>query len=891
MNNDTQLSMPTKYEPRQTEGKWYQYWLDHQFFKPSEDPQKEPFTIVIPPPNVTGRLHLGHAWDGTLQDIIIRIKRMQGYDALWLPGMDHAGIATQARVEAKLKEEGKTRYDLGREAFVKQVWEWKEEYASVIREQWAKLGLSLDYSRERFTLDEGLSKAVREVFVRLYEKGLIYRGKYIINWDPETRTALSDIEVEYKEINGHLYHLRYPLVEGSGSIEVATTRPETMLGDTAVAVHPEDERYKHLIGKTVKLPIVGREIPIIADEYVDMAFGSGAVKITPAHDPNDFEIGQRHNLEQILVMDESGRMNENAGPYQGLDRFECRKLIVKDLQDQGVLFKIEDHVHSVGHSQRSGAVVEPYLSTQWFVKMKPLAEQAIRLQHEADTKVNFVPERFEKIYLHWIENVRDWCISRQLWWGHRIPAWYTPNGDVIVARTEEEATHIAQEKYGTTDITQDEDVLDTWFSSGLWPFSTMGWPDETADMKRYYPTDCLVTGYDIIYFWVARMIFTALEFTHSRPFKDVLIHGLIRDAEGRKMSKSLGNGVDPMDVIEKHGADALRFMLATGSSPGHDLRFHWEKVEAARNFANKIWNASRFALMNLQDFDGEKTDISGELSTPNRWILHRLNHTVREVTKLADQYEFGEVGRLLYHFIWDEFCDWYIEMAKIPLYGDDAGAKRETQAVLAYTLDRTLRLLHPFMPFITEEIWQHLPGSGASITVASWPEARAEFDQPDAEKEMALIMDVIRAVRNIRAEVNVPLGKAVDIMIKPSTVHHEQYLRGNEDIIARLTNPHKLEISTNLEVPEQAMSSVVSGAEIYLPLAGLIDVEQELARLDKEKQKLEAEVARAEQKLANKGFTAKAPQHIVEAEREKLKDYQEQLQQVQERINELKKMS
>ncbi|GGK15916.1 valine--tRNA ligase [Caldalkalibacillus thermarum] len=891
MSNETGLSMPTKYDPQQTEGKWYQFWLEHGFFKPSEDPQKEPFTIVIPPPNVTGRLHLGHAWDGTLQDIIIRIKRMQGYDALWLPGMDHAGIATQARVEAKLKEEGKTRYDLGREAFVEQVWKWKEEYASVIREQWAKLGLSLDYSRERFTLDEGLSKAVREVFVRLYEKGLIYRGKYIINWDPETRTALSDIEVEYKEVKGHLYHLRYPLVDGSGYIEVATTRPETMLGDTAVAVHPEDERYQHLIGKRVKLPIVGREIPIIADEYVDPEFGSGAVKITPAHDLNDFEVGQRHQLEQILVMDESGRMNENAGPYQGLDRFECRKQIVKDLQDQGVLFKIEDHVHSVGHSQRSGAVVEPYLSTQWFVKMKPLAEQAIRLQHKEETKVNFVPERFEKIYLHWIENVRDWCISRQLWWGHRIPAWYTPDGEVIVARTEEEAKKIAQEKYGTTDITQDEDVLDTWFSSGLWPFSTMGWPDETADMKRYYPTDCLVTGYDIIYFWVARMIFTALEFTKARPFKDVLIHGLIRDAQGRKMSKSLGNGVDPMDVIEKHGADALRFMLATGSSPGHDLRFHWEKVEAARNFANKIWNASRFALMNLQDFDGEQVDLGGELSAPNRWILHRLNHTVREVTKLADQYEFGEAGRLLYHFIWDELCDWYIEMAKIPLYGDDTGAKRETQAVLAYTLDQTLRLLHPFMPFITEEIWQHLPHSGPSITVASWPEARDEFDHPETEKEMNLIMDVIRAVRNIRAEVNVPLSKAVNILIKPSSPVHEQFVQRNKEIIARLTNPHELKISTSLEAPEQAMSSVVNGAEVYLPLAGLIDIEQELARLAKEKEKLESEVARAEKKLSNPGFVEKAPRHVVEAEREKLKSYQEQLQQVTERIRELQKMA
>ena len=885
------LDLPTKYDPKLTEEKWYQYWLDHQFFKPADDPNKKPFTIVIPPPNVTGRLHLGHAWDGTLQDMIIRMKRMQGYDALWLPGMDHAGIATQARVEAMLKEKGQTRYDLGRERFVEEVWAWKEEYASVIRQQWAKLGLSLDYSRERFTLDEGLSKAVREVFVRLYEKGLIYRGKYIINWDPETRTALSDIEVEYKEIKGHLYHLRYPLADGSGYIEVATTRPETMLGDTGVAVHPDDERYQHLIGKKVILPIIGREIPIVADEYVDREFGSGAVKITPAHDPNDFEIGLRHNLEPILVMDESGCMNENAGPYQGLDRFECRKRIVNDLKEQGILYKIEDHVHNVGHSQRSGAIVEPYLSTQWFVKMKPLAEQAIRLQKEEATKVNFVPERFEKIYLHWIENVRDWCISRQLWWGHRIPAWYTPDGEVIVARSEEEARRIAREKYGTEEIVQDEDVLDTWFSSALWPFSTMGWPDETEDMKRYYPTDCLVTGYDIIYFWVARMIFTALEFTQARPFKDVLIHGLIRDAQGRKMSKSLGNGVDPMDVIEKHGADALRFMLATGSSPGHDLRFHWEKVEAARNFANKIWNASRFALLNLKDYDGASFEPGEHLSLPNRWILHRLNRTIGDVTRLAEQYEFGEVGRILYHFIWDELCDWYIEMAKIDLYSENREAKRQTQAVLAYTLDQTLRLLHPFMPFITEEIWQHLPHEGPSITVAPWPTVRPELEAPEAEEEMQLIMDVIRAVRNIRAEVNVPLSRGVTLLIKPFGEKQEHALKQNQLIINRLANPSQLRIEQALEAPEQAMSAVVKGAEIYLPLAGLIDLDQELARLNKEKEKLEQEVNRAERKLSNPGFVNKAPAQVVEAEREKLNSYQKQLEQVVERMQELRKMA
>lgn len=888
MSQPTEVSMPTKYDPKTAEAKWYAYWQEGNFFKPTDDPNKKAYTIVIPPPNVTGRLHLGHAWDGTLQDIIIRLKRMQGYDALWLPGMDHAGIATQARVEAKLREEGKSRYDLGREKFVEQTWEWKEEYASFIREQWAKLGLSIDHSRERFTLDEGLSKAVREVFVKLYEKGLIYRGKYIINWDPETKTALSDIEVIYKEVQGGFYHMKYPLVDGSGYIEVATTRPETMLGDTAVAVHPEDKRYRALIGKKVKLPIVGREIEIIADDYVDMEFGSGAVKITPAHDPNDFEIGNRHGLEQVLVMDESGKMNENAGVYQGLDRFQCRKQIVKDLQEQGILFKIEEHVHSVGHSERSGAVVEPYLSTQWFVKMKPLAEKAIEGQNNKEAKVNFVPDRFEKIYMHWIENIRDWCISRQLWWGHRIPAWYTPAGDVIVAHSEEEAKIMAQEKYGTTDLRQDNDVLDTWFSSGLWPFSTMGWPENTADLKRYYPTDCLVTGYDIIYFWVARMIFTALEFTDQRPFKDVLIHGLIRDAEGRKMSKSLGNGVDPMDVIDQYGADALRFMLSTGSSPGHDLRFHWEKVESTRNFANKIWNASRFALMNLEAFKVEDIDLSGKLSTPNQWILHRLNETIKDVTRLAESYEFGEVGRILYTFIWDELCDWYIEMAKIPLFGDDTEAKRQTQSVLAYTLDQTLRLLHPFMPFITEEIWQHLPHQGKSITVAPWPVVKEEFTRAEAEKEMSVLMDVIRSVRNIRAEVNVPLGKPIELLIKPTNEETATYIKRGQSVITRLTNPQKIEINVNVKIPEKAMSAIISGAEIYLPLAGLIDIKQELDRLEKELNKLDAEVERVEKKLSNQGFVAKAPEHVIKEEKTKQQDYMEKRNQVRARITELK---
>lgn len=880
----TELQMPTKYDPKAVEQKWNQFWLDHEFFKAGKDQGKKPYTIVIPPPNVTGMLHIGHAFDFTLQDLIIRMKRMQGYDALWLPGTDHAGIATQAKVEEKLRQEGLSRYDLGREKFLERTWEWKHKYADTIRGQWAKLGLSLDYSRERFTMDEGLSKAVRHVFVSLYEKGLIYRGEYIINWDPAARTALSDIEVEYKEVKGALYHMRYPLQDGSGHIVVATTRPETMLGDTAVAVHPKDERYKDLIGKTVILPIVNREIPIVADEYVDMEFGSGAVKITPAHDPNDFEVGTRHDLPRVLVMDESGRMNENAGKYQGMDRFECRKQIVKDLQEQEVLFKIEEHIHSVGHSQRTDAVIEPYLSTQWFVKMKPLAEKAIEQQKSSDG-VRFVPERFEKTYLNWIENIRDWCISRQLWWGHRVPAWYCENcGETIVQMDDPKVCTSC----GHTHLKQDEDVLDTWFSSGLWPFSTMGWPEDTEDLKRYYPTDVLVTGYDIIFFWVARMIFTALEFKDQKPFKDVLIHGLVRDSEGRKMSKSLGNGIDPLEVIDQYGADALRFMISTGSTPGQDMRFHFERVEAARNFANKIWNASRFTIMNLDGFTIKDIDLSGKLSTADQWILHRFNETVGEVTRLFEQYDFGEAGRVLTHFVWDEFCDWYIELAKLPLYGNDEHSKKTTKSVLTYVLDRTLRLLHPYMPFITEEIWQHLPHEGESITVAEWPVYNEGFDHPQAVKEMTLLMDVIRSVRNIRAEMNVSLGKKIEIMIKADNKENEEILFKGNDYITKFCNPEKLGISTEIHLPEKVISAVVTGAEIYLPLAGLIDVEQEIKRLEKELETLNDEVNRVQKKLTNKGFTDKAPAEVIEKEREKEQDYLMKRDKVLARINELR---
>ncbi|OYD08272.1 valine--tRNA ligase [Paludifilum halophilum] len=877
-------TMPKAYDPKQAEQKWYEFWFKGGFFQAGKEgsEEKEPFSIVIPPPNVTGNLHIGHALNMTLQDILIRWKRMEGYDTLWMSGMDHAGIATQSKVEARLREEGISRHDLGREKFLEKVWEWKEHYAQIIREQWYKMGLSLDYSRERFTMDEGLSRAVRKVFVTLYEKGLIYRGQYIINWDPAARTALSDIEVIHKEVQGHLYHMNYPLKDGSGFIRVATTRPETMLGDTGVAVHPDDDRYKGLVGQSVVLPVVGREIPIVADEHVDPEFGSGAVKITPAHDPNDFEIGGRHDLPQVLVMDETGTMNENAGPYRGLDRFECREKIVKDLQDAGVLTEIEEHVHSVGHSERSGAVVEPYLSTQWFVAMKPLAKQAIR-----DTKsgegVRFVPERFEKIYLHWIENVRDWCISRQLWWGHRIPAWYCADcGETIVRIEDPESCP----RCGGGKLKQDEDVLDTWFSSGLWPFSTLGWPQKTNDLDRYYPTDVLVTGYDIIYFWVARMIFTALEFTGEKPFRDVLITGLVRDAEGRKMSKSLGNGVDPMEVIDQYGADAMRFMLSTGYTPGNDQRFRWERVEAARHFANKIWNASRFALMHLEETGAETLSLEAPLSTADRWILHRLNETVETVTESLNRYDFGEAGQALYRFIWDELCDWYIEFAKRPLYGEDEEAKRVTRSVLVYVLDQSLRLLHPFMPYITEEIWQHLPVDGESITVSQWPQKNPAFEATQAVQEMRVLIETIRAVRNIRAEMEISPKKQVELIIRADGSVLSAY-RNNESAIRRLCGADRFQAGSDLARPDKATTAVVTGAEIFIPLEGLIDIGQTITRLQDELKKLDKEVERVEKKLANRGFVSKAPAHIVEEEKQKGAEYRQKRDKVKNRLKEL----
>nr|WP_200904916.1 valine--tRNA ligase [Exiguobacterium sp. BMC-KP] len=874
-----ELSMPTKYDPQATEEKWYDFWVKGDYFKADQDPEKEPYTIVIPPPNVTGKLHLGHAWDTTLQDMLTRMKRMQGFDVLYLPGMDHAGIATQAKVEQKLRAEGQSRLEMGREKFLEQSWAWKEEYASTIRAQWAKLGLGLDYSRERFTLDEGLSEAVQEVFVKLYEKGLIYRGEYIVNWDPATKTAISDIEVIYKDIEGAFYHFSYPLTDGSGHVELATTRPETMLGDTAIAVNPKDERYAHLVGKTITLPIVGREIPIVADDYVDMEFGTGVVKITPAHDPNDFEVGNRHELPRVLVMNEDGTMNENAGKYEGMDRFECRKQIVEDLKAAGVLIKIEPHLHSVGHSERSDAIVEPYLSLQWFVKMEPLAQKALEEQQGPD-KVNFVPQRFENTYVRWMENIRDWCVSRQLWWGHRIPAWYhKETGEVYVG------------KEAPTDIEnweQDNDVLDTWFSSALWPFSTMGWPNtDAADYQKYFPTSTLVTGYDIIAFWVSRMIFQSYEFTGQRPFQDALIHGLIRDSEGRKMSKSLGNGIDPMDVIEKYGADSLRWFLTTGSTPGNDLRFYWEKIEATWNFSNKLWNASRFALMNMDGLTFDQIDLTGEKSLADKWILTRLQTTIDDVTRLSDKYEFGEAGRILYHFIWEDFCNWYIEMAKLPLNGEDEAAKQTTRSVLAYTLDRIMRLMHPFMPFITEEIWQHLPHEGETITRAAWPTRDASLDFPEAVPAFEAVQNVIRSVRNIRAEVNAPMSKQIQLFISTNDARVQDDLSSNSSYLQKFTNASELRIEEQMPAPEKAMSAIVTGAELFIPLADLINIEEEIARLNKELVKYTKEVERVEKKLNNPGFVGKAPAHVIDEEKAKALDYTEKRQAVEARINEL----
>ena len=873
--------LSTKYNPQAIEAGKYEEWLERGVFKPSEDPEAEPYSIVIPPPNVTGKLHLGHAWDVTLQDMIIRQKRMQGFDTLWLPGMDHAGIATQAKVEEKLRGQGLSRYDLGREKFLEQTWAWKEEYAGHIRQQWAKMGISVDYSRERFTLDDGLSEAVKKVFVTLYEKDLLYRGEYIINWDPAAKTSLSDIEVIHKDVEGAFYHMKYPLADGSGYLEVATTRPETLLGDTAVAVHPDDERYQALIGKKVILPLVNREIPVIADEYVEQDFGTGVVKITPAHDPNDFEVGNRHDLPRINVMNDDATMNELAGKYQGMDRFAARKAVVADLDAAGLLIKIEQHLHSVGHSERTGVVVEPRLSTQWFVRMGPLAEQAIAAQKaQGENTVNFYPPRFNDAYIRWMENIHDWVVSRQLWWGHQIPAWYhNETGEVYVGM---EAPADSQ------NWTQDPDVLDTWFSSALWPFSTMGWPDEeSADYKRYFPNNTLVTGYDILTFWVSRMMFQSLEFTGRRPFQNVLIHGLIRDAEGRKMSKSLGNGVDPMDVIEQYGVDSLRWFLANGSAPGQDVRFSTDKMDAAWNFINKIWNASRYVLMNVGDLTLDNLSIGQDLTLADRWILARLQTTIADVTRLFERFEFGEAGRILYSFIWDDYCDWYIEMTKEQLQDKDA-ANTTTKSILVFVLDQFLRLLHPIMPFVTEEIWQQIGGQDKSIVVADYPRVMEAYQDSQVEAQMAQLMELIRAVRTIRNEMNTPLSKPVDLYIKVQDAAGQVLLEANQAYIKRFCNPAQLVISQAPEHPEEVVTQVLSFAEILMPLKGLIKLEDELARLEGEQTKLEKEVARIDGKLSNEKFVSRAPEQVVAEERNKRQGYLSQLETVKERIQQVK---
>lgn len=870
-----------KYNPQEVEAGRYQEWLDEDLFKPSGDKKAKPYSIVIPPPNVTGKLHLGHAWDTAIQDTLIRYKRMQGYDTLYLPGMDHAGIATQAKVEARLREQGVSRYDLGREKFVEKVWEWKDEYANIIKSQWQKLGLSLDYSRERFTLDKGLSKAVRRVFVQLYNEGLIYRGEYIINWDPKLRTALSDIEVIHQDDQGAFYHINYPLADGSGSVEIATTRPETMFGDTAVAVAPGDERYKDLVGKKLILPLVGREIPIIEDQHVDPEFGTGLVKITPAHDPNDFEVGNRHDLPRINVMNDDGTMNDKAGKYAGMDRFDCRKQLVEDLKAEGYLIKVEPIVHSVGHSERSGVQVEPRLSTQWFVKMKPLADKVLENQ-KGEGRVNFVPDRFEGTLERWMENVHDWVISRQLWWGHRIPAWYNKQtGEMYVG--EEAPADIENWE-------QDQDVLDTWFSSALWPFSTLGWPDEdSADFKRYFPTNALVTGYDIIFFWVSRMIFQSLHFTGERPFDNVVLHGLIRDEQGRKMSKSLGNGIDPMDVIDKYGADALRWFLLNGTAPGQDTRFSYTKMDAAWNFINKLWNASRFVIMNLPEDakPAQKPDTS-KFDLADAWIFDRLNHTVKETNRLFDEFQFGEAGREMYNFIWNDFCDWYIEISKVALYGDDEELKARKQANLTWILDQILRLIHPIMPFVTEKLWLSMPHEGKSIMTAAYPEAHAEFDNAKADEDMAFLIEIIKAVRNIRMEVNAPMSSAIDILIQLDDEKNEAILRDNMEYVENFLHPKKLEISGKINAPKLAKTAVIAGAQIFVPLSELVDLDEEIAKMGKEEARLEAEVDRASKKLANKGFVDHAPAAVVEREKGKLAEYESQLAGVRDRIKELK---
>ena len=854
--------LPKVYEPQQVESKIYQMWEENGYFRPSGKEGAKPFTIVMPPPNVTGQLHMGHAMDATLQDTLIRFKRMQGFDALWVPGVDHAGIATQIKVEEELRKEGLTRYDLGREKFLERVWDWKHKYGNRIVEQQKKLGASCDWERARFTMDEGCSSAVREVFVSLYEQGLIYKGSRIINWCPHCVTALSDAEVEYVDKPGHLWHIRYPLTDGSGEVVVATTRPETMLGDTGVCVNPNDERYQNIIGKTVTLPLVNKEIPVVADDYAEMEFGTGCVKMTPAHDPNDFEVGLRHNLEVVRVLNDNGVVNELGGKYEGLDRYEARKQIVADLQAQGYLVKIEDHAHNVGTCYRCHNDVEPIISAQWFVKMKSLADEAIRSVNEGETK--FVPERFTKNYMNWMNNIRDWCISRQLWWGHQIPVWYCEEcGHMTCTRHDPDCC----EKCGSTHIERDPDVLDTWFSSALWPFETLGWPEKTADLEKFYPTDVLVTGYDIITFWVSRMIVSGLEHMKQAPFHTVLIHGLVRDDKGRKMSKSLGNGIDPLEMIEKYGCDALRMNMVTGNSPGNDMRFYVERCEAMRNFANKLWNASRYVLMNLSEDAVNVLPAADQLTIADKWVLSKLNTLIAEVTENLEKYELGVAVAKIYDFLWDTYCDWYIELTKARLYSEDQLQKQTALQVLVYVLDQTLRLLHPFMPFITEEIWQSLPHAGDALIVAQWPDYRADLAFKAEEDQMESVMGAIRAIRNRRSEMNVPPSKKAALFVLTAK---PQIFTEGEGFIQRLAYADQVTLLDKEPMDLNGMVTITTAdAKLYIPMGQLVDVAKELDRVTKELDKARKNLASLESKLSNANFVARAPEAVVNAEREK----------------------
>ncbi|MBQ5597002.1 MAG: valine--tRNA ligase [Clostridia bacterium] len=865
------------YDPQSVEDRLYKFWVDGGFFHAEADPEKEPYTIVIPPPNITGQLHMGHALDETLQDILIRFRRMQGRATLWLPGTDHASIATEAKIVAAMAEEGLTKEDLGREKFLERAWDWKRTYGGRIVEQLKKLGSSCDWDRERFTLDEGCNKAVNEVFVRLYEKGLIYRGEKIINWCPHCLTSISEAEVDYEDQPGHFWHIRYPFADGSGYMNIATTRPETLLGDTALAVNPNDERYKDVIGKKVVLPIVHREIPVVADDYVEMDFGTGVVKITPAHDPNDFEVGLRHNLEVINVMTDDAKITEDYPKYAGMDRYDARKAIVEDLKAEGALIKVEDYSHNVGACYRCHTTVEPRVSKQWFVKMEPLAKPAIKAVRDGEVK--FIPERFDKIYYNWMENIKDWCISRQLWWGHRIPAWYCADcGETIVSKDE---PHTCP-KCGSAALTRDEDTLDTWFSSALWPFSTLGWPDETNDLKYFYPTNTLVTGYDIIFFWVARMIFSGIEYTGQVPFDTVLIHGIVRDSQGRKMSKSLGNGVDPLVEIEKYGADALRFSLATGNSPGNDMRYIPERVESSRNFANKLWNASRFILMNLPD-DQKAPYLPKNLSLEDKWILSKYNSLVKDVTDNLDKFEIGVAVQKLYDFIWDIFCDWYIELCKVRLNGDDANAADTARAVLVYVMSGMLQLLHPFMPFITEEIWQSLPHDGESIMVSKWPEYSADLDFAADEAEFERVVKAIRAIRVRRSEMNVPPSRKAKVVIESA---YADTFNAGAVFFKRLAYAGEVEINKPIDDPS-AVTIITDDAKVYMPLGDLIDFEAERARLNKERDAVLKDITFVENKLNNPGFVSKAPEKVVAEQRKNLEVYKEKLAMLDERLKAL----